>query len=828
MVIGYGLGAPFVSQYGGSQLSKDGLLYKSGGLEQSSSGLYLNDSAGSRDGALGGSSYYLDGVDDYIEYGTDVNDLGTGDFSFSCRVKLVDLLTDYYILGKFVDSSDRYYFRINDISGQIQFWSVGGGTTSCRFLTTSGVAAAEWLTIVVVCDRSVGWRVYVNNVQMALSTDVVDSTDLDNSANFQIGEYSSVHYKGNVCDVRFWNKALAYSEASRIHEGAEILGDEDFMDFCQVRSEDASIDSSGNNNHGVFNNANLSTILSSDSPIDYMDLKGYGMGWQVYSDPDTSASIPDGDTIRVSDETSWTIVVDMIKDSTYDDIYGRFFRYENVNTWIRLNNGLGNLHGSVAFSSSHSTFTASNAWNLGDKMRVALVFNEDSDNKIKMYLNGVAVSGSQSAGSGTVTTTANLNIAAYSSSNSAAGLYKDFVIYNRALSAAEMSSESFENVLTSALKERFVFDVGSGTSITGTNGAVCTLSAANWSKIPVRSTETKDVFGDSLFVSGKARYNSQLINNSCATGDGTSTIGTLGQPADMDWDAGTDEFTISFKTKSTDTAGAWMCKGDVDNADRVIYIYSQTTMKYTIGGTTYDSASSAMLDGNEHEMTFVNYNDSGTLKMDVYLDGVAIHTDNASGTGAGTNAIDWTLFARRASGNTGNDYEGNHTMWDVKFFSGDKRSNVADIITGAYTTDLLHHIPGNEKFGNTLYDVVGDAHCEISGATVLWGTTQDWNNYSLTKGYSLYTHASTDDIHVPYGVDGNPISITPPSGYSLVFHYPAQAGALTPGMETLELNPNSFSVIDNTLATTTFTYADLEFDDADDHVFFTDETKGDY
>jgi hypothetical protein len=46
-------------------------------------------------------------------------------------------------------------------------------------------------------------------------------------------------------------------------------------------------------------------------------------------------------------------------------------------------------------------------------------------------------------------------------------------------------------------------------------------------------------------------------------------------------------------------------------------------------------------------------------------------------------------------------------------------------------------------------------------------------HYNILQGYSLYEHATSDSIKVPYGSDGQPLTITPPTGYTLTEHRPA-------------------------------------------------------
>lgn len=75
-----------------------------------------------------------------------------------------------------------------------------------------------------------------------------------------------------------------------------------------------------------------------------------------------------------------------------------------------------------------------------------------------------------------------------------------------------------------------------------------------------------------------------------------------------------------------------------------------------------------------------------------------------------------------------------------------------------------------EKSGNKLYDVSGNGNdasiTSTSGLATMWAGLQSETHYAFESGYSLYEHATSDDIYVPYGTNGSPLTITPPSGYT--------------------------------------------------------------
>ena len=83
--------------------------------------------------------------------------------------------------------------------------------------------------------------------------------------------------------------------------------------------------------------------------------------------------------------------------------------------------------------------------------------------------------------------------------------------------------------------------------------------------------------------------------------------------------------------------------------------------------------------------------------------------------------------------------------------------------------------PFSEGAGSTAYDSSGNGnHGTITNATLssFWGTTQDEYAGNFKNGHTKYTHASLDDLRVPYGNDGSPLSITIPTGYTKEADHP--------------------------------------------------------
>lgn len=96
-----------------------------------------------------------------------------------------------------------------------------------------------------------------------------------------------------------------------------------------------------------------------------------------------------------------------------------------------------------------------------------------------------------------------------------------------------------------------------------------------------------------------------------------------------------------------------------------------------------------------------------------------------------------------------------------------------------------------EGAGDTVYDKSSNGNDGAITSTDLpavWGNTQDVFVNNIANGFSLYEHATLDKMYVPYGVDGNPLTITPQTGYTKTSDNPA--GPWYNGSENLwQMNP---------------------------------------
>jgi hypothetical protein len=92
-------------------------------------------------------------------------------------------------------------------------------------------------------------------------------------------------------------------------------------------------------------------------------------------------------------------------------------------------------------------------------------------------------------------------------------------------------------------------------------------------------------------------------------------------------------------------------------------------------------------------------------------------------------------------------------------------NSYADIVVSEMTIEGHLHYLFAEGEGSIVYDIGGNTNdATINSAT--WATDDTIDSHNIINGFSLYEHATSPDILVPYGTDGSPLAITPPAGYS--------------------------------------------------------------
>ncbi len=133
-----------------------------------------------------------------------------------------------------------------------------------------------------------------------------------------------------------------------------------------------------------------------------------------------------------------------------------------------------------------------------------------------------------------------------------------------------------------------------------------------------------------------------------------------------------ENFAISFWFKTTSGAGYFISKREGSSAGTSqfsIYIDINGRLFFNVGGNESTSPSSPIYnDDSWHHVVFTNYNDNGTQRYRLFVNGDTINPIGTSGTF--TNSVDVFLGGRRnSSTNTGSGYLYTGLIDDVRIYS---------------------------------------------------------------------------------------------------------------------------------------------------------------
>ena len=165
----------------------------------------------------------FDGTDDFVDFGN-INNLGTGDFSFSFWVKASDVTSNYFI-SKYEDSNNRWYIRTQG-SNKVQLYAKKSGVAILDLTCTTALPANQWNHVVVTCDRSdgsAGLKHYLNG--SFVNSTAASATDIDNTGLFYIGRYNTNYAKDGTFleEIGIFNVALDADAVTAIYNSGSPI-----------------------------------------------------------------------------------------------------------------------------------------------------------------------------------------------------------------------------------------------------------------------------------------------------------------------------------------------------------------------------------------------------------------------------------------------------------------------------------------------------------------------------------------------------------------------------------------------------------------------------
>ncbi len=440
-------------------------------LMNESSGTTTADSSGSANtGTLYGparpTGLSFDGVNDYVDCGNGASLDITGDLTIEAWVKpnSVSSGTTRTIVGRKPLDSTLYGYRFA-LRGDYYEVQVSNGSdlgNGGKGTSISTVQANVWQHVTVTFSSG-QWKYYYNGVLFDSDT-VTTTTILPGSEKVAIGSRSATNngygFDGAIDEVRIYNRALTAGEITNNYNGQVVRDASLVMEQRMGEGSGTTLnDNSGNNNNGTISGA---TWVASDRKLakghigNYLEFDGK----DDYVDAGNAASLNITNAITVS---AW---VNILNTSANQRIIGK------SNVWLT---GWSSIAYDIGMSSGFVRWRIGNGTNQDPGVNEVtypavagwqhIVATYDGSTT-SIYKNGVLQQ--SKAISITILSTANpLKISDTSGSFPFNGSIDEVKIYNRALSAAEIS-EQYE--IGRGLVGAWNFDEAGGTTVADSSG----------------------------------------------------------------------------------------------------------------------------------------------------------------------------------------------------------------------------------------------------------------------------------------------------------------------------------------------------------------------
>lgn len=165
-----------------------------------------------------GGGLTFDGVDDYIEV-EDSDGLSlAGDMTITAWIRPTDFVGSNSIVAKTSKgTASPYDLYTTPDTGTLRF-AVGDGGSSQEIESSEALTVGEWQHVVAVRSGSTG-RLYINGAPKGSGS--LSTSAVDDNGPLRIGsrDDEGTHMKGDLDDVRIYNRVLSETEISRMGIG---------------------------------------------------------------------------------------------------------------------------------------------------------------------------------------------------------------------------------------------------------------------------------------------------------------------------------------------------------------------------------------------------------------------------------------------------------------------------------------------------------------------------------------------------------------------------------------------------------------------------------
>jgi hypothetical protein len=176
----------------------------------------------------------FDGVNDYINFGNNLNFERTDSFTFSCWAYFDNVTTAMTLFSKRSGSGGTPGLQINMLSnGRLEVNMVNTASTNhLRVQMTASILAQTPYHVCVTYDGSStpsGTKLYLNGTAITLSTVTNNlSSSIATATDAFIGQFASGQYfDGRMDEITFWNDDLSSSDVLALYNGGLIEDPED-------------------------------------------------------------------------------------------------------------------------------------------------------------------------------------------------------------------------------------------------------------------------------------------------------------------------------------------------------------------------------------------------------------------------------------------------------------------------------------------------------------------------------------------------------------------------------------------------------------------------
>lgn len=411
-------------------------------------------------GRGGLQAFSFDGTDDNVD-ATTLGNFGSNmdtDLSISFWVKTTSTAVDTAYMGTY-DGTDTFLFIRHNVSGSagnVEFALRDQDSDEITVYTGGGlVNDGKWHHVVCVkaSNSASGLSIYIDGSSVSVTTD--NNQAFDNVENFDHPMLFGARNNGgtaewfmdiNLCNVRFFDRALSSGEITRLYEfGAgdyarppSDLDDTDAVSYWDLNEDPANTstaaDSWGSNDGSI-------TGASQADPA----IRGTGMS---FDGTDDRVDIPDSSSLELASDDTFTISAWMRTDTNADGaVVGKSESsgpYHGYWTGYFDENGDNSSEYIIYVKDSNGyTLVSIPAYHDNEWRHRAVVVNGADGNDWKIYENGVEqpTTVQNNAYGGGVTTTVNGAIGARNGGGGSprfSGEVDDVRLYSRALSPAEI------------------------------------------------------------------------------------------------------------------------------------------------------------------------------------------------------------------------------------------------------------------------------------------------------------------------------------------------------------------------------------------------------